>query len=335
VLAGYNQTATAVGTNASASNVVERVAARINMSGSIDTSTAFIDAVSQQSVRSAWNDTGDSIYITGNGGNNVTIGSSIPTSGVHLGHVGTTTGGSSLSIQLNPTGLTGNNRVVTGYNGQLYVNSGATSNPNALGRGVNYVRDATTDNTPIVPTTNTNQAFSLGGFPTGNNGSPTPSAPQPDDYWFADNDTIYLADNRTDASNMGGIQKWIRNAGSGTATLSDDTWSFAYVMPLGATGIITPNGSNGGVVAAHGVSGTVINGVTTVYATSFEAGGNQNRVWAITDGGSTALSTSTLLALSGTNTAFRGVEIVPLPEPAALSLLGVAGVAALRRRRRA
>jgi hypothetical protein len=330
MVAGYKQSAyvTGVSSNGSAANVVNRVVGRIGVDGSVNTTTALTDAMSQQSIRSAYSTNGTDLWVTGNGGNAITT---ITTSGIHYATVGSTT-----SVQLNGAGLTANNRVLNGFGGQLFVSNGNTSSPNAPARGVDYVRDATTDNTPVTPTNTTNQLFSEGGFPTGTNGSPTPSNPQPDDFWFKDADTLYLADNRIDASNLGGIEKWIRTAGSGTGALGDDVWSLAYTLPLGATGIVTPNANNGGVVGAHGLAGTFDGTTTTLYATSFEAGGTQNRLWAITDGGSLAGSTSTLLALSAPNSAFRGVEVVPTPEPssAVVMIIAGAGLAARRRNRR-
>src|SRR5262249_10484746 len=77
ILAGYNQTATVTGTNANISGgtgttgtpAVERVIGRMDFNGNIDTTTALIDAMSQQSVRTAYSTDGTNFWIAGNGGN--------------------------------------------------------------------------------------------------------------------------------------------------------------------------------------------------------------------------------------------------------------------------
>jgi hypothetical protein len=241
----------------------------------------------------------------------------ITTSGVHYGQFGVNTGGTTLSTQLNSTGVTSNQRVINvfGTNPHMYV---STANQSAaLGapaRGPDIFPNG-------VPTTSGQVLNSLPGFPTGNIGTPA-SAPSPDDFWFYDDNLVYVADARTDGN--GGIQKW---------TFDGTQWNLQYTMGGTANGLSTVGGGNAGM---HGLTGRVVGGQVVLYGTTLDGtGANQTKLLSITDTG--AASVFNLLATSPTNSAFRGVDIsllAPIPEPASIaSLIGIAGIAALRRRR--
>ena len=103
----------------------------MDFNGNIDTSTALVDAVSQQSVRSAYSTDGTNFWVTGNGGSNVTVNSvpNILTSGIHYAQFGVNTGGNTLSTQLNTTGLTANNISSRRRRQLVRSNSGNTSSP--------------------------------------------------------------------------------------------------------------------------------------------------------------------------------------------------------------
>jgi hypothetical protein len=307
LLAGYNQTANTVNTSNSMSTAVERVIGRVDWAtGTIDTTTALTDAMSAVSVRSAYSTNGTDLWITGNGGGNVTINSAT----VGTGGVRYTTLGSTTSTQLNTAGLTSNNRVLNGFAGQLYVSNQSTSSPAAPNRGVDTV-GASGSGFPIV----TGQTVtSLTGFPS-------VAAETPDDYVFFNPTTLYIADERaftvsTGTTQAGGIQKWVFN--STTAA-----WELQYTLPV--------NGTAGG---AHGLAATTDgSGDAVLFATTFEPGGNADRLISITDTGSGSLPQT--LQTSATNTAFRGVELIPaavVPEPGSLGLLMVIVPLAARRR---
>jgi hypothetical protein len=198
----------------------------------------------------------------------------------------------------------------------LYVSSGNTSNPLALNRGVDFM-------TGGVATTTGQTLNSLPGFPPGTQGTPA-SNPNPDDFWFANDTTIYLADNRSDGN--GGIQKW---------TLSAGTWSLQYT--LGSTqlfSLVTPANR----VGAHGLTGLIDGtGNAVLFATTFAPGGERNQLFTVTDTG--AASTLNFLGSSATNTAFRGIEIAQLPpaivpEPSCFALIVMGLMAAVTKVRR-
>jgi PEP-CTERM motif len=315
---GYDQTATVAGTNSAASNVVARVIARIDMNGNVDTSTALTDVGSAQSVRNAISDDGTHFWVMGNGGN--AIGATTTTNVHYVSTLGATT-----SVQLS-TANPNANRVLNAFNGTLYVSNQAT----ATNRGVNtYVG---------FPTAATATPTLLPGFSAGS------ASNQPDDFWFKDANTLYVADQRafvaaTGATQAGGIQKW-----SFVDTNSDsipDTWQLQYTLPVGS--IVGNAAVNSG---AHGLAGTIDgSGNAVLYVTTFDnngltgppavsAGANSTNLVTITDTGSGSLPT--ILATSATNSAFRGVEIIPAavsPEPASLALLSLGGIAMLRRRK--
>jgi len=316
VIAGYNQTANVAGTNANASyseaapaTAVERVAGRMDLNGNWDTTTAFIDAMSGQSIRSAYSPDGINFYVTGNGGNGITVaGNAKTTNGIHLGVLGVNTGGTTLSTQLNPAGLTTNNRQVMLYKGEVYVSNANTSGTQAPGRGV--------DKLQFDPQNNDNRLFSLPGFPTA-------AGPAPDDFWFFNDTTLYLADARTDATN-GGIQKW---------TFDGTNWNLQYTLGAGQ---LTTTATTPGPAGVHGLAGTVDgSGNVVLFGTTFDgAGANRTKFFTVTDTG--AASLVTVLGTSPLNSAFRGIEYIPIPEPASASMLAFAvlGVALRARSRK-
>lgn len=110
---------------------------------------------------------------------------------------------------------------------------------------------------------------------------------QPCQFYFnAANTVCYVADSRNSAS--GGIQKWIKSAG---------TWSLAYTLSTGST-----------PVGALGVVADFSGNFPKVYATTSESTGN--RLVAIHDLGPASTAT-TLATASAANTIFRGLSFSP------------------------
>ncbi len=251
VSVGYDAapgTASVVGTS---SATVNRVIARVGIDGSIDTSTALGDAYSANNIRSATTNDGTQFW---------TAGTASTTGGIrHVAGLGATT-----STQLSTT-IT-NTRVVGLFGGQLY-----TSSATGTFLGLSTVGTGT-------PTTSGQTITLLPGFGAAGSSSY--------DYFFADANTLYVADDRNNGN--GGIQKW---------TLSAGTWSLQYTLIPGTN------------LGCRGLSGSVEAGVATLYATTTET--TLNRLVLVTDTG--PASTFSTVATAGVNQLFRGVRFICAP----------------------
>lgn len=135
----------------------------------------------------------------------------------------------------------------------------------------------------------------------GTSGTGTPS---PYDFLFLNATTCYVTDDRAIASG-GGLQKW---------TFNGSAWSLAYTINTGLTA---------------GLRNVTVDPATgTFYAIS--ADGQTKLVSVVDTGAGSSFST---LYQSTTNTNLRGVEFIAVPTPGSAMLLGLGGLAALRRRR--
>lgn len=243
-VAGYSTTPGTLSVAASTSAVNPRIIARLDTStGAVDSSTTTNNAFSANNPRSAITENGTQFWLSG--GN----------SGVQTVTLGATT-----STSINTTAPL-NNRVLGIFNGQLYTSS--ASNPfygiSTVGVG--------------LPNATGQSIVLLSGFPTA-------TGPSPYDFFFADPNTLYIADDRLTTAS-GGIQKWTR---SGT------TWTLAYTIPI----------------SVRYMSCQVSGGVVTIYGTSTVA--SANTLVQIVDTG--VGSTSTTLVTAATNTVFRGVRLL-------------------------
>ncbi|HEY0003861.1 MAG TPA: DUF4214 domain-containing protein, partial [Pyrinomonadaceae bacterium] len=202
-LAGYDA-APGVAAIAGTGATTNRVVARVDSSGTIDTTTRISDAYSGANIRSAVTNDGTGFWTSGSN------------SGIRFVTLGST--GTSTSVSTTVT----NTRVVSiqpGYNSfptpQLYVSaaSGTFQGVSTVGSGLPTTAQTTTQ---------------LPGFPTA-------TGPSSYAYIFFDLnagvagvDTLYVADDRTPV-NGGGIQKW---------TYDGTTWTLAYTLNSGeATGM--------------------------------------------------------------------------------------------------
>lgn len=246
IAVGYDAAPGTASVASSASASVNRVIARIALDGTIDTSTALSDVFSGNNIRGAASEDGSQFWATGAAG------------GVVLAPLGASSGTS-----LN-TALPVNLRSIGIHADQLFVTSGAGAT-----RGIITIGSG-------VPTTTGQVPALLNGFPT--------ATASPYDFFFADDSTAYVADDRT-SGGAGGIQKWTETGG---------LWSLQYTFSLSAT------------VGARGLTGVVENGVATLFATT-----TNNQLITVTDSG--AGSTVTSLVAATTNTAFRGVRYVRQP----------------------
>lgn len=289
LLAGYDVPpgAAVALTEQAPASTTNRVVARIDLAGQIDTTTALTDAynggpTTAGNVRAAVSDDGSRFWLSGTGASG--------SAGVrYVAAVGDTT---SIGVQ---SGAPTNTRVAGIYDGQLYTSSAST-----VYLGINKVGDG-------LPTAPGQAAVTLlQGFPT-TGGTAASSAY---DFFFADPDTLYVADDNAVASTAGGINKWTRDPVTGT-------WTKQYRLQLGGAGAQT---------AARSISGFVQNGVTTLYAVCNTSGLATTTLVSVVDAG--PASAVTALATSPANTAFRGLRLLTKPSTATRfpAACGTAGI---------
>lgn len=205
-LSGNNQYLTLAGYDAapSTANVatatgINRVVARIDGAGNINTSTMFTldSAYKNNSIRGAYTLDGSAFWCSGNGSGN--------TGGTFYLPLG---GGNGVQVSASPA----NTRWIKGFNNQLYTSSasGTFQGISAVGTGMPTTSGQTTT---ILPGFSTTAGPSINGFVLFDL---NPSVPGPD--------VIYVADDRTTAPD-GGIYKyslvggtWVSN---GNITSSD------------------------------------------------------------------------------------------------------------------
>ncbi|MBI5850489.1 MAG: hypothetical protein HZB39_05545 [Planctomycetes bacterium] len=204
---------------------------------------------------------------------------------------------------------TGNNiRSAASDDGTRFWTSGPSNGPRfvlGLGQSTSTQLSTTVTNTRVVDvafgqlyvssaTTALRGVASLGiGLPTvpGQTATVLPGFPSDAsasnyDFFFADASTLYASDDRT--TGLGGIQKWVFVAG---------TWVLQYTL--------TPATN----VGCRGLTGSVVAGVATLYATTTQGAANQ--LVSVTDTGATSMFTT--LATTGANQVFRGLRFVRCP----------------------
>lgn len=272
LLGGYDAPIGTPGATIEASTAATypRVIARVDLLGNIDTSTALLDAYDGSSAtagnfRAVASVDGSSFWTSGTGLSG--------TAGVrHVQNLGDST-----SIYLN-AGSPTNCRVVGIYDSLLYTTSAST-----VYLGVCSVGNG-------LPTSPGQLITLLPGFPT--TGGTAASSTY--DFFWADANTVYVADDNVPASTVGGISKW---------TWNGSTWSRAYRLTVQPT----PT-SNWG---ARGLTGFTRDGVTTLWATMVTGSGTSTVLCTVTDTGPNSVVTPLLTSPSGT--AFRGLRYLALP----------------------
>ncbi|MEJ7734889.1 MAG: hypothetical protein WKG00_37585, partial [Polyangiaceae bacterium] len=252
VMAGYAAAPGVPAVVSMDSATVNRVIARIDAAGNIDTSTRLDTAFSGNSVRGATTHDGTVLWASGTG--------AAGNGGVWAVPFGTT-GGTQLFNMPN------NMRVVHVFAGQLYASSGSGMNTNVMTVGTG------------LPTTPGQTVTPLPGLPT-TSASPYSFAFFDMNSLVAGVDTLYLADDSS-VANGGGIQKW---------TFDGITWTkvatFANGLTAGVRGLAgmiidgnptllavnTSNPPSVLVVVDDGSADPVLTPVTTAAADTFYRG---------------------------------------------------------------
>jgi hypothetical protein len=153
------------------------------------------------------------------------------------------------------------------------------------------------------------------------------------DYFFADANTLYVADDDSSPSLPGGLQKWI---------FDGSNWNRVYNLQVNPAGIVKGIKSLAGMVDASG--NVTLFGATTDTTANYLYGFSDTLTNTLV-GSVTAtklIDASTFFDATNTKWNLRGVAIAPLvaavPEPTTASLLvlgfSVCGGAVRRRRTR-
>jgi hypothetical protein len=356
-------------------NAVPRVVALVGANGGVNTSTAVYGVFNENNPRSVYSLNGTTFYISGQGdtATNPMTGSSLDNTG---GVFVTTLGGhSATSITGNDAGSGASQEAndVQIYNNTLYVSTDSKE-------GSNNRDFIGTLGSP--PTTASNAPYNGGAGPTQLNNFGTSGAGKetittgansngnglnnfnstvekinlsPQNYFFANADTLYVADsgdpkndsngddNSTGKANIGdgGLQKWTLNTMTGM-------WTLDYTLYAGLN--LVNNGSTTGVSGLYGLTGEVIGGSVELFATSYTlADTAETYLYGITDtladtkASQVTGETFSVLATAPADDTFKGVAfapegadpLTPTPLPASWTfmLIGLAGFGLARLRR--
>jgi autotransporter passenger strand-loop-strand repeat protein/uncharacterized repeat protein (TIGR03803 family) len=282
---------------------VPRVIADINANGTVDTSTALYNIDNTNNPRSVATIDGSSFYIDGQGVKGDT------TQGVFLARDGAS---SATAIDTST-----DTRTLEIYNGQLYVSRDSTQGTGGTSNISTYGTSLPTGATaPIVlPGISQNVTLSNG---NGNslNGSTGTVDLSPENFYFANSTTLYIADGgnpKEGTAGDGGLQKW---------SLVNGTWQLDYTLTNGLGLIANPSISTdtAGSTGLIGLTGEVVNGQVELFATNSTIGDlDQTYLYGITDtlGDTTAAQASgeafTVLATAAPDTNIRGVAFAPTP----------------------
>jgi PEP-CTERM motif len=341
----------------STDTLVPRVIAVIGSNGSIDTTTALTNVFNQNNPRSVASANGTTFYISGQGD------SPDQTAGVFYATRGGATavpitGDDTQASNSSAVNTTQDTRAVRIVDGQLVV---ATDSKGGKNNARSYVGTVGVG----LPTADQNSGPAmLPGFGnTGGTGKETITAAttnginapgqqinlSPNDFFFADPNTLYVADsgdpnndstvNSGTSIGDGGLQKWVRNPATGA-------WSLDYTLAAGLN--LVANTASSGATGLLSLTGEVIgsgpNETVELFATNYTIGDtDQTYLYGITDvlGDMTKptgqnAEAFTELAIAPADTTFKGVAFAPVPEPAtyALMISGVGLIGGLLRRRR-
>ena len=256
IVAGYNRAAGVTGNVVNATSAaVNRMIARIDASGAVDTSTLLGGTpFSANNVRGATSNDGQEFWVGGAGGTSagvwyITLGQTTPA-----------------PVQIYSTNAV---RWLHTFGGQLY----ATAN-----------QDTIASVSPVgigLPTTTVATVTPLPGLPTAAGPSPFSFVMLDRDQTVPGVDTLYIADDSTTAPNQG-IQKWTLSSGG--------TWSQSATFSAVNSGT-TPTGFRGLVGLVTGAS----NQNVTLIATSGETNGTQDRMVIFVDGPSASTTGTVVL----------------------------------------
>jgi hypothetical protein len=321
---------------------VARVVALIDGNGNVNSTTGLYNVFDQNNPRSAYTVNGTAIYVSGQGNNPDATG------GVFYTTLGSNSA-TSLTSGDAGSGDSQDTRDVQVYNGQLYVSTdskeGSTNRSyvGTLGTGTptiatgapTQLSSANDASTPVA-VTSTGKVTLTAGETNGINSAGQQINLSPENYFFANSTTMYVADSgdgkQTSATSTlgdGGLQKW---------SLVGGVWELDYTLSLGLD--LVANSSADGTSGLLGLTGELIDGGTEVelFATNYTLSDlDQTYLYGIVDVLADTTNPGnedfTQLAAAPADSNFKGVSFAPTseaptPEPASFALFGL-GIAGL------
>jgi hypothetical protein len=338
---------------------VARVVALIDANGNVNSTTGLYNVFSTNNPRSAYTLDGTNIYVSGQGSGSDNTG------GVFYTTVGSSSATPVTGLDTTSNTLSQDTRDVQIYNGQLYVSVDTKEGSGSARSYLGTLGSGTPTSTNTCDGSATTCApTQLPGFGTGKTGQLTVTAGNtngintigstvnlsPENYFFANSTTLYVADSgdgkQTSGSSAlgdGGLQKW---------SLVDGSWVLDYTLAAGLnlvpnTQADNPNGDD--TTGLLGLTGELIDDGTEVeiFATNYTIGDlDPTYLYGITDLLSATTSTEVtgesfdVIATAPADSNFKGVSFAPTseaastPEPASFVLFGLGMTALLIARRR-
>jgi len=306
---------------------VPRVVALIGSNGGVNTTTALTGVFNGNNPRSVVSADGSSFYVSGQGN------SPDATGGVFYAQLGASTATPITGLDTNSGGSAQDTRVVEIVGGQLYVSVDSKE-----GSGSNRDFIGTLGSGGALPTSLANGGAGpaqLAGFGGSNAGKTSISAAtgngvntgaksinlSPEQYFFANADTLYVADSGNPKNNSassplgdGGLQKWVNQGG---------VWTLEYTLASGLN--LVPNSAASGSTGLFALTGKVEGGEVLLYVTNATVGdtdptflfGITDQLAAKTPGAGEGF---TELAAAPADSNFKGLAFapsatLPVPEP--------------------
>jgi hypothetical protein len=304
-LGGYNNIVAGV-TNGTG-NSGQRVVGLLNLStGTVDTKTMYSDGLTTSAIRNAFTTNGTDIWTANstNGVRYVTYNTATNTSTLL-----TASNGPERRVYIYPTSS----------GDQLYTSRQQT--------GTGGISGVATVGSPPPPTSGSPTVTELPGMPVA---TATESAY---DYFFANANTLYVADDDSSPTLPGGLQKWI---------FDGSNWNRVYNLQVNPAGNVKGIKSLAGMVDASG--NVTLFGATTDTTANYLYGFSDTlaNTSAASVTANKLIEASTFFDLTNNKWNLRGVAIAPpvaeAPEPTAASLLvlgfSVCGAVVRRRQTR-